>query len=231
MRRWIPCIVLPSALFLTLGLTGCNGCGSSSLESVSGSADSFTGSSNTVLSVNKMGGDITVTDAPGGASLKTMGGNITVNKVEASLDATSMGGNVSVLSADVATLKAKTMGGTIDISSTRAGDLQADTAGGNITVQTLGDGSISLKSLGGNIQLTIPKSASAQIDIELVYTRTSSQNFTITSNLNLAQQTTPNWDFSHGDPRKTITATGSVNGGKNHILIKTVGGNVTLNAQ
>jgi len=220
-----------SIALAALLVTGCHSSHSTSLESYSDSGQSFTGSSDGTLNVNKMGGDIHVLDAPGGASLRTMGGSIIVDKAEKSLDITTMGGNVIVHSANVSSLKASSMGGNIDISATQASDLHADTAGGNITVQTLADGSINLKSLGGSIALTIPRNSSTQVDVELAYTMGSSQHYSVTSNLGLQQQQTSSWDLAHGNPRKYIYAKGTVGGGKNHIVIKTIDGNVTLNAQ
>ncbi|HEY0306591.1 MAG TPA: DUF4097 family beta strand repeat-containing protein [Acidobacteriaceae bacterium] len=244
MRRSI-CL---SVTLLALFVTGCHRSHSTSSESLSDSLESVTGTSDGALDINKMGGDIAVAEAPGGAKLHTMGGSIVVDKVEKSLEANTSGGDVTIHSANVSTLKASTMGGNIDINSAQATDLQISTMGGNIdigsaqaadlhattmggtiTAQTLSDGSINLKSMGGTIELTIPKNSSAQIDIELSYSLTSGQHYTITDNLGLQQQTS-SWNFSHFFPRKTIYAKGTIGSGKNHIVIRTIGGNVVLKA-
>jgi len=229
--RTSACFSCSAVALLALLATGCHPSHSSSMEYPLDSGQPITGTEGSALSINKMGGDIVIADAPGGAYLRTMGGAITVDKVSKSLDATSMGGNVTIRSANVGTLKAETMGGNIDITSAQATDLHASTSGGNVSVQTLADGSISLKSLGGAITLTIPKSSSAQIDIELAYTMNNNGKYAVTDDLNLPQQQTSSWDFSHGNPRKYIHAKGVIGSGKNHITIKTVDGNITLKTQ
>ncbi len=235
-----------SVPLLALVFAGCNS--SHTVSAEFDTTSSVTGTSDGALNINKMGGDIAVTQAPAGAKLHTMGGSIIVDKVDKFLEANTSGGDITINSANVSTLKANTMGGNINIRSAQAPDLQistmggnidigsaqtadlrATTMGGNITAQTLSDGSIYLKSMGGAIELTIPKSSSAQIDIELAYSLTSGRQYTITDNLGLQQQTST-WDFSHFFPRKRISAHGTIGDGKNHIVIKTIGGNVVLKA-
>ncbi len=120
------------------------------------------------------------------------------------------------------------MGGNIDISSAKALELRATTMGGNVTVQTLGDGTIYLKSMGGNIDLTIPKTASAQVDVEVDYAGLTDQGHTITDNLGLQQQKSSSWELWRLTHRYHISARGSIGSGTNRIVIKTVGGDVTL---
>jgi Putative adhesin len=215
----------------TMLLTGCSHSDRSSDEPFGDSMSATFTSDTGALHINKMGGDIDVDDAPNGAELHTMGGNVVVGNAAKSLTAKTMGGNISVHSADVVDLNATTMGGNINIDSVKAAVLKATTMGGNVTVQALSDGSIELKSMGGNINLTIPKSASARIDLELEYNALSGPRYTITDNLNLQQQQSSTWEMWRFTHRYRVSAQGAIGSGNNRIHIKAFGGNITLNAQ
>src|SRR5579885_1522069 len=102
------------------------------------------------LSIWRMGGDITVANAPNGGTLRTMGGDIVVQR---------SAGN----------LVAKTMGGNIDIVSLR-GSADAGTMGGEVRVNVDANGpghDIDLSSLGGDIELTLPANFDGKFDVSL----------------------------------------------------------------
>ena len=165
------------------------------------------------VNISSMGGDIDVDDAPLGADVQTMGGEIRIN---------SAGKFV----------KAKTMGGTIQIGAVD-GWVDATTMGGNVRVTMTGDPSqgkrsVSLKSMSGDIELGVPDGLSMDIDVELTYTKGHEGDYTITSDFPLHQEVSPEWERDNGSPRKTITATAQVAGGKNPVHIKTINGNVTI---
>ena len=124
-------------------------------------------------------------------------------------------------------IKAKTMGGDITIDSVD-GTVDAITMGGDISVNSTGEGNITLVSMKGDITLIVPAGLSMEIDIQLAYTRDSSQNYKITSDFGIKQDETDQWEYEHGSPRKYIYGRGSIGGGRNKIRIETINGNVYL---
>ena len=168
------------------------------------------------VEISTMGGDIKVGNAPAGAKVKTMGGAIRIGSAKDFVDATTMGGSIEIEALD--------------------GGVNAITYGGDITVTMVGDPSagrrdVTLKSLNGELRLTVPASLSADIEVELAYTKNSARDFKITSDFPLTITETPEWDDDHGTPRKTIHAKGSTGGGKNKIHLKTINGNVVIKKQ
>ena len=165
------------------------------------------------VSINTMGGDINVDDAPNGTDVHTMGGDIHIKSA-------------------ARYAKAKTMGGKIEIDAID-GRVEATTMGGEINVVMVGDPSsgdrtVELQSMIGDVTLTVPPALSMDVDITLAYTRDRRDDYKIVSDFDLKQEETKEWDDDHGSPRKYIYGTGSVAGGKNKVRIKTVNGNVYL---
>ncbi len=191
------------------------------------------------VKATSMGGDVTqryVTtgtgDPPTGeVQISSMGGDIDVEEAPAGADVHTMGGNVHVKSA-IDHVKAKTMGGDIEIESVD-GRVTATTMGGDVEVTMVGDPSrgersVSLQSMGGDITLTVPPALSMDVDIQLAYTRESHHRYKITSDFDLKQDESKEWDNSNGSPRKYIYGTGAINGGKNKVKIRTTNGDVHL---
>jgi DUF4097 and DUF4098 domain-containing protein YvlB len=163
--------------------------------------------------ITTMGGEIRVEDAPVGANVETMGGNITVGRA-------------------AKFVKAKTMGGDISISEVD-GWVDAETMGGNISVQLIGgdDGlrrDVTLSSKGGDITLTASGALPMDFELELAYTRNSSQNYRIMSDFPIQIHETQGWDYSKGEPRRIISGVGSNSGGKNRIRVFTINGNIVI---
>ena len=165
------------------------------------------------VQISSMGGDINVEEAPAGADVHTMGGDIYVKKASDHVKAKTMGGNIEIETVD-GRVSATTMGG--DIEVTMVGD------------PSKGDRSVLLQSMGGEVTLTVPPALSMDFDITLAYTRDSHRNYKITSDFDLKQDESKEWDNSQGSPRKYIYGTGSVGGGKNKVKIKTTNGDVHL---
>jgi hypothetical protein len=212
-------------LFLTgaipVALTGCQCLKPVDAEAASDSAP---------VSIQKMGGDIDVADAPNGASLTTMGGNIHLGSVGSFAKVKTMGGNISIDHAS-ASVDAVTMGGKITIGGAN-GAIKASTMAGDITAH-MGGGSadrrdIELSSKGGTIVLTVPKDFPMDIQVTLAYTKSAGDHYRIINHMGLSQQETQEWDSSHGTPRKYIRASGHVGNGLNHVTIDTVNGDVIL---
>jgi DUF4097 and DUF4098 domain-containing protein YvlB len=163
--------------------------------------------------ISTMGGEIRVEDAPVGANVSTMGGNITVGRAAKFVKAKTMGGDISIAEVD--------------------GWVDAETMGGNVSVQIIGgdDGmrrDVTLSSKGGDITLTASSALPMDFELELAYTRNSSQNYRITSDFPIQVHETQGWDYSKGEPRRIISGAGSYSGGKNRIRIATVNGNIVI---
>jgi DUF4097 and DUF4098 domain-containing protein YvlB len=146
------------------------------------------------------------------AKVKTMGGSITIDHATGSVDATTMGGPISI--------------GHVN------GPTKATTMGGDITARMVGASSserdVEISSLGGTITLTLPKDFPMDVRITLAYTKSAPRTYEIIDHVGLQQQETPDWDYSNGSPRKYIRAAGRVGSGLNHVVIKTVNGDVIL---
>ena len=167
----------------------------------------------TEVNISSMGGDIDVDDAPLGADVQTMGGAIRINSAGKFVKAKTMGGKIRIEAVD-GWVDATTMGGDVHVAMT--GD------------PSQGKRSVSLKSMSGNIELSVPEGLSMDIDVELTYTKGHEGDYAITSDFPLHQEVSPQWESGNGSPRKTITATAQVSGGKNPVHIKTINGNVTI---
>jgi DUF4097 and DUF4098 domain-containing protein YvlB len=163
--------------------------------------------------IRNAGGSIRVDDAPAGADVRTGGGNIRIRSAASYAKARTGGGDIRIDAID--------------------GWAEASTGAGSIEVTMIGetgDGrrDVTLESGLGDIYLTLPAEISARFEIELAYTRNSSQRFEIDSDFDLLEERTDTWDSSQGDPRKYIRGTATVGGGRNLIRVRTTNGDVHL---
>jgi len=186
------------------------------------------------LRIRKMGGAIEVADISDGADLETMGGDISIGKAHSEVRAHTMGGNITVGSAD-STLNVQTMGGNIEITSA-SGSVKAETMGGNVSAHIKnpveqGAHEIKISSMGGNIVLTVPKNYPMTVEAVLTFTKRNEGRYHIHDNLGLAQTTTEDWDSHHGDPRKTTTGRARIGDGSNHVIVKTINGDITIKSE
>ena len=214
---------------ISVGLSGCKDSGTPFTE-----RSEIATSDSGAINMSKMGGEIDVDNAPHGATLSTMGGNIHVGKVAAFAHLKTMGGNIEIDQAN-ASIDAVSMGGNITIDKAD-GAVKASTMGGNVTLHLVAgsEGSssaphdVELTSTGGDVELTVPKSFPMDVQVTLAYTKTASKTYRIDSNVGLTQNTSGEWDYSEGTPRKYIRAQGRVGSGSNHVVIKTVNGDVII---
>jgi hypothetical protein len=160
------------------------------------------------------------------AHISTMGGAINLENAPAGANVHTMGGKIHIQSASKF-VKAKTMGGDINIDSVD-GWVEATSMAGNIAVNLTGEGNVTLISFKGDITLVVPAGLAMEIDIQIAYTQNSSRNFKITSDFDIRQEETEQWEYEHGSPRRYIYGRGSIGGGKNKIKIETINGNVYL---
>jgi DUF4097 and DUF4098 domain-containing protein YvlB len=221
-------------LFLALNagtlLFGLSGCRFHHGDYAFSSSEPDTYGDSRAINIHQMGGGIDVKDAPHGAKLMTMGGDIHLGNVASFAKVKTMGGNVTV---DEATgfVDAETMGGGITIGHTD-GPIKASTMGGDITARMVGSSSerrdVELTSHSGTITLIVPKDFPMDVQITLAYTQKAGRSYEIIDHVGLEQQETQDWDNSFGSPRKFIRAAGRVGSGLNHVVIKTVNGDVIL---
>jgi len=224
-----------SVLFLTLiagsipvGLSGCK-FHHHDVYTFSTSVPDAYGDSR-AINIHQMGGGIDVKDAPHGANLMTMGGDIHVGNVASFAKVTTMGGNVAIDDAK-GFVDASTMGGGITIGRAD-GPIKASTMGGDITARMEGSSSerrdVELTSHSGTVTLIVPKDFPMDVQVTLAYTQAAGRSFEIIDHVGLEQRETPDWDDSFGTPRKFIRAAGRVGSGLNHVVIKTINGDVIL---
>jgi DUF4097 and DUF4098 domain-containing protein YvlB len=161
------------------------------------------------VQISTMGGAIEVDDAPEGATLHTMGGNIRVSDAARFVSAKTMGGDILIESVD--------------------GWVKATTMGGDVMVTVVGQGGdVRLKSLSGDITLVVPSGFSMELDLQIAYTRNSSQRYEIVADsIELQRSETSEWDYDNGSPRRYIRAKGS-SGGANRVSVETINGNITV---
>jgi DUF4097 and DUF4098 domain-containing protein YvlB len=223
-----------SAAFLILAagtaFAGLSGCKHSNFGGRSSFDDADPVDTSGAVSISRMGGGIDVRDAPHGATLTTMGGDIHLGDVASFAKLKTMGGVITVDHAG-GSVDATTMGGGISIAHA-GGAVKATTMGGDVNVRMVGTSSterdVDLSSNGGTVTLIVPKDFPMDVRITLAYTKSAPRQYEIIDHIGLEQQETPDWDTSQGSARKFIRAAGRVGSGLNHVVIKTINGDVIL---
>ena len=170
-------------------------------------------SSGKPIRISTMGGDLELASVPHGASVRTMGGDIDIGSAKNYVEAKTMGGDIEIRSID-GWVSASTMGG--DVQVRMIGD------------QMEGDRHVDLSSKGGDVTLSVPEGLPMNVNITLAYTRSGEGRYDIYSDFDLDIEETDKWTSKFGSPRKYIYGKGSLNGGKNKIVIETINGNVRL---
>ena len=66
------------------------------------------------------------------------------------------------------------------------------------------------------------------LDVELGVTNNAKRDYTIHSDFDIEVETSDNWDYSKGSPRKFVYGTASIGGGANQIKIRTTNGNLEI---
>jgi DUF4097 and DUF4098 domain-containing protein YvlB len=110
------------------------------------------------ISLETMGGGITIDNVEGTMEGETMGGALELTSLKGFLDLTTMGGKISLTNSDVDG-RVTTMGGQVLVEDV-TGDVKATSQGGNITHRNvkrrLGEGvqnEVSIKTMGGDINV------------------------------------------------------------------------------
>ena len=175
------------------------------------------------------GGDIRIGHTTGEVKAKTSGGDITIERADGEVDVHTSGGDVTIDSAE-GSLKAGTSGGDITIGNATGGGVTAKTSGGDIearfraAVSALEEDWL-LQSSGGELAIHIPEDLPATLDAEIRLERSWSgreEEYRIDSDFDLDEQK----EETRG--RRTIRATGDINGGGNRIRLITSGGDIQI---
>ena len=175
------------------------------------------------------GGDIRVGRTTGEVTVKTSGGDITIEYANGVVDAHTSGGDVIIDSAE-GSLKAGTSGGDITISNATGGGVTANTSGGDIEARLkVGVSALKedwlLQSSGGELTIRIPEDLPATLEAEIHLERSWSgrdREYKIESDFDLDEQD------DERENRRTIKATGDINGGGNLIRLETSGGDIQI---
>jgi len=162
------------------------------------------------------GGSIDLDEAPEGAIVSTGGGNIEIRNAERFVRAQTGGGSIEIEIRDG-----------VVAANTGAGDIEVEISGGFGD----GDGDVDLSTGYGDIVLILPDGISAELDLDLSYTRNSSRDYEIFSDFDIDQERTSKWDSSHGSPRKHIYGTGTVGRGGVKVKINCVNGNIRVKSR
>jgi DUF4097 and DUF4098 domain-containing protein YvlB len=161
------------------------------------------------ISINKMGDDIDVNDAPFGASLRSMGGNIRIHRANG-------------------VVVAKTMGGNIAVDELAGSRLDAGSMGGNIRVRVVGPGKgrdIDLHTMGGSVELIVPRDFDATFDVEIKHADDAKGE--IVSDIPLSQTVSSQRTWFDGKHRR-IVGRKTTSTQPNHVEITTYGNRVVI---
>lgn len=155
------------------------------------------------------GGGIAVDGTTGDVRLRTSGGRIQAENIEGDLDARTSGGEIRV--SDVkGSVEVKTSGGRIQIDGA-GGLVRAATSGGSISVRFDGLPEGSIQTSGGGIDVEIPEGVGIDLDAQTSGGRVVVRAEVMPSSLISRSQ-----------------LKGSINGGGPPLLLRTSGGNISV---
>lgn len=161
-----------------------------------------------VGNVAKDGGPIITGTARPGVRLTTGGGEIRVARAEGDISATTGGGNVTLESV--------------------AGGAEVSTGAGDVSVRLTGSGGdVDIRSGSGRVTLVLPAGFSGTVDLETAYTRQHAPT-RVTSDFPLALTETREWSARDGTPRRYVRGRATLGGGRHHVRVQTVNGDVRL---
>lgn len=176
------------------------------------------------LEAKTSGGDITIGDVGGEATVSTAGGDVKVGKVSGGARLRTAGGNIGLRGA-TGRVDASTAGGDIELENI-SGSIDAKTAGGDIRAELVpsGKGSSELKTAGGRIRLAVPENAKATIEAVIRIEdrwRSRRDRYEVRSDFPSA---TYERDERYGDIRATYV----LNGGGERIYLETVNSDIEI---
>jgi len=182
-------------------------------------------------------GEIHVGSAGNDADLKTYGGDIVIGAVAGDLKAQTLAGDVTGgavsgsawIETSGGDIRIERIGGSADVR-TGGGDIVLPVVGGGLRVETSGGdvraalaareakGGVSIRSSGGDVTLTLPADFRGDVDFEVVGC-TDSEGRAIRSDFP---------EVSLARRAGTERASGTLNGGGSHIVVRTTSGTIRL---
>jgi DUF4097 and DUF4098 domain-containing protein YvlB len=182
-------------------------------------------------------GEIHVGSAGNDADLKTYGGDIVIGAVHGDLKAQTLAGDVTAgaisgsawIETSGGDIRIERIGGSADVR-TGGGDIVLPVVGGGLRVETSGGdvraalaareakGGVSIRSSGGDVTLTLPADFRGDVDFEVVGC-TDSEGRAIRSDFP---------EVSLARRAGTERASGTLNGGGSHIVVRTTSGTIRL---
>jgi beta-lactamase regulating signal transducer with metallopeptidase domain/DUF4097 and DUF4098 domain-containing protein YvlB len=156
------------------------------------------------------GGAISVPSAPEGAYVTTGGGRIRIGP---------SGGEVH----------AHTGGGDIEVGPA-SGSVEAFTGAGDVRIELKGADShtVGVTSGKGDVDLILPPNLNATLELETAYTNNFGRKTRISGDWPVSVTETPDWDDSHGTPRRYVRVRQNIGRGGAVIRVRTVNGDITL---
>jgi beta-lactamase regulating signal transducer with metallopeptidase domain/DUF4097 and DUF4098 domain-containing protein YvlB len=169
-----------------------------------------TGFADNGIMMSMSGGPISLPSAPEGARVRTGGGRISIGPSGGVVYATTGGGDIDVGPA--------------------TGSVEAHTGAGRVAIELKGSDSHAVEVTSGNgeVVLQLPKDLNATLDLETAYTNNLGHRTRIVSDWPLATSETPDWDSSHGTPRRYVRVRQNIGRGGAVIRVRTVNGNIVL---
>ena len=145
--------------------------------------------------------------------ISNAGGGINVRKASDGAVVSTGGGDINVRRADKF-VDARTGAGDIHVEIAEDGDVDEETV---------------IISGYGEIWLEVPKGFGMTLEVEIAYTRNSRHRFEIDTDLDIDENRTEKWDYSHGNnSKKYIYGTGIFGNGDHMINIRTTNGDVHI---
>ncbi len=159
--------------------------------------------------LKKDGGEITLSDVPDRAHVVTGGGAIVIGRSAGRVLAETGGGNITIDAAE--------------------GDASVTTGAGNVLIKSSGKDahSVDVSSGSGSVVLQLPDNANATLDLETAYTNENKPS-KIVSDWPVKISVSPDWDSSHGTPRKYVRVHQDIGKGGATIRVRTVNGDIQL---
>jgi DUF4097 and DUF4098 domain-containing protein YvlB len=178
-----------------------------------------------------MGGSIEIEEAPSGADVKTMGGKIQIENAERFVNAWTGGGDIDIHSLS-GPVDVWTGGGDIEVDANDGG-IKAFTGAGTIEVRVdqdpgLDTQPLELQSGYGDVVLELPAGFSGKLDLEVMYTRSSDQNYQIVSDIPLQLDESQRWIIENGQQKKYVRGSGITGGGSRLVRVRTSNGNIIV---
>ncbi|MBS1096594.1 DUF4097 family beta strand repeat protein [Gluconobacter sphaericus] len=187
------------------------------------------GTSDGALFVRTVSGDIHVTQSHGPLNVHTVSGALDVEHAAGAVEVRSASGNVTLDHADGA-VSIRTMSGESTLDHTTRDIMIRSVSGDMILMLDAASQmrTIDIGTISGDMMTHLPHGFGGTFDIRLKQRR-SEATLPLQQSLGLTVQV-GNWEKESGNSEevRTITATGKVGDGRDHIIVRSVAGSLKL---